>query len=858
MILSRRSSRISGLLLLVGCFLAVLPRDARAASEIIATRVAPSSVSARYGPAVSVHPGSPGGSYLVPTETGMEFRGSGAVSDTLFGSFRTAGAVREIAWSGSTAYLLAGDRGIVAVDAADSTSLVAIGGHDHLGILTHGAFARTSATLAATTDATLYLFRETAPGVLDLIDTRAYQDGRRIVRVQARSDSFLVLSQRSSPTLRMFLTLYRVRSGAVPESLWEFQANGFQVGDLAWPDAIAFVAVGNNGVLPFDTETRLAGAAVPVSTGQFVRDVDADSVSVVVVGEARTYAQFTRSGPKGRILIAEVNRLTAIEPFEISLVGGLAVISEDDLAQPIEPDETARSLLEIRDVSQPAVPGRITTTGTGRVRRVVWDQGLAYVADYTGGLRIYRGGPADTSLVGVFPVAGNARVFDLALDTARRLVFLASGTGGLTIVDVANAAAPTFVASLALTGFTSAVAVIDTSRVVAARRGGNASGITFVDVRDVRLSVPPTTRGIVNYPNVQDPRALAVKDTVAFVADELLGLVSIGFGNLDAPVLLGAPSGVGALDLDLLGARLIVGTTTSGVQVVDATNPAVLTLLSTLPSPPVFGVTQQGLTAVAFLGGGGALAIDLTTPSVPRVRGVIQIPGFSRDGAWSGDTLLVAASLGLERFLASPIIGTDPVLSFAVDVAAVLPHVAVSWTVSPPPGAIGWNLYRDLGSVSSGITSAPGFRVNDSLLGPAARSAIDVAAPGGTQVRYRLEAFFADGSSRKAAEGTLFVVSNSALGRVFPNPYRPRSGQALNIPYRVLTVDGGKSMELRVYDTSGRLARKITAITAAGGGFGSMTWDGRDDRGRLLADGVYFVQLKGPGIDDARQFILLR
>jgi flagellar hook assembly protein FlgD len=74
----------------------------------------------------------------------------------------------------------------------------------------------------------------------------------------------------------------------------------------------------------------------------------------------------------------------------------------------------------------------------------------------------------------------------------------------------------------------------------------------------------------------------------------------------------------------------------------------------------------------------------------------------------------------------------------------------------------------------------------------------------------------------------------------------------------VPSADGGKSVGLRVFDSSGRLVRRIDGATPAGGGFGSLTWDGRDDRGRLLADGVYFVRLQGPGIDDARQFILLR
>ncbi|HZI88897.1 MAG TPA: FlgD immunoglobulin-like domain containing protein, partial [Candidatus Polarisedimenticolia bacterium] len=187
-----------------------------------------------------------------------------------------------------------------------------------------------------------------------------------------------------------------------------------------------------------------------------------------------------------------------------------------------------------------------------------------------------------------------------------------------------------------------------------------------------------------------------------------------------------------------------------------------------------------------------------------------------------------------------------------------LPRVQVVWFASLPPGAIGWNLYRDAGSAAEGQVTALGVRVNDELLAPPVRAAVDVGVRSGTTYRYRLDAFFPDGSSVEVAEGSIFVTSNSALGRVYPNPYRPRNGQLLRIPYRVLSVDEGKSIELRVFDPRGRLVRRIAGVTGAGGGFGSLSWDGRDERGRLVADGVYFVSVNGPGIDDARQLILLR
>jgi flagellar hook capping protein FlgD len=393
--------------------------------------------------------------------------------------------------------------------------------------------------------------------------------------------------------------------------------------------------------------------------------------------------------------------------------------------------------------------------------------------------------------------------------------------------------------------------------VAVGRRGGGSAGITFADVGNAPLGAAPITRGSMNYSFVQDPRRLAAKDTVLFVADEILGLLSIGFGNPDSPTTIGIPSGAGAHDLVLSGNRLIVASS-DGVQVADALDPTVPVLLATVPAPLAYGVALSGQTAIALLGDGGALAIDLRIPSVPLVRGIIQVPGFSRGAAWVGDTLLIAQSFGLERYLASATVGSDPALALTTDAASVRPNVRITWTIPAPAGAIGWNLYRDTGTAADGIATSPGFRVNNPLLGPTVTSFSDVTVEAATNYRYRLEAFFQDGSSRKVAEGAIHIGSNAALGRPYPNPYRPRNGQMLSIPYRALSVDAGKSIELRVYNTAGRLVRRIPGTVAPGGGFGSLTWDGRDDRGRLVSDGVYFAQLTGPGIDDARQLILLR
>ena len=94
MIRSFRSPRIPGHVILLGCLL-VVPQPARAGTEIVATRKAPSSLTGIYGSAVPVHAAAPGGTYVIPTRNGLEFRGTDAARDTLYGSFRTAGVVEE-------------------------------------------------------------------------------------------------------------------------------------------------------------------------------------------------------------------------------------------------------------------------------------------------------------------------------------------------------------------------------------------------------------------------------------------------------------------------------------------------------------------------------------------------------------------------------------------------------------------------------------------------------------------------------------------------------------------------------------------------------------------------------------------
>ena len=856
-LLPRIAHRSTLLILVLGWTLPLSADSASAAGAVAASRGTPSSLSARYGAAISLGPAAPG-RYLVPTRTGFEIRQASLPSgDSLVATFRSAGRIDEAAVSGTTAWLAAGNRGLLAVDLAAPASPGLLGSIGGLGTIRHVAAAPAGQVVAAVSDSSLYLFRETGAGALSLLAFHQWTDGRILQRVVGRNDSILVAASRPGALPRLFVTLFRVRAGAAPESLWDFQANGHQALDLVWREETAFFADANNGILPLHLPTRQLRPAIPVTASQYVQSLDADdSLLVAAAGAGNFIARFRRGGAFGDSLTDESDAPLPLAPSWVRLIGDHAILSCDSENDQPEPDEVGRSVLLDRDLS-------IGVTGppvgaTGRVRRVVEAGGLAYVADYTGGLRIYRGASTDSSLVGALAPSATGRTYDLALDAARRVVYLASGGAGLEVVDVTDPAAPARLADVPLPGHARCVAAIGDTLVAAGWKvaGKDSAGVTFLEVSDPSSPLP---RGSVSSrpgATILDPRALAPRDTVLFVADFVNGVISATFGNPDLPGIRGVASGVAARSLDVTGATLLAATRDRGIQVVDVTVPSSPALLAEVPLPSVYGVTQQGSGAVAFLGDEGAVLLDLSSRGLPVIRGIVDSPGFPRDGNWSGDTLMVASSFGLERFTLPASLPAEPSLSLSYDELGGLPRVTAAWAVVSLPGVTGLALYREPAGAGSGGGVQP-VRVNGALLPPATVAFTDAAIPAGGSYRYRLEAILEDGGAEELAVGTISIPSTARAGRPYPNPFRPTSANTLSIPFRI-GLTAGAAVRVRIYDVRGRLIRTITTQPQAAGGFGSVAWDGQDGRGVPAAAGRYWLHIQGPGIDDARSVVLVR
>ncbi len=177
-----------------------------------------------------------------------------------------------------------------------------------------------------------------------------------------------------------------------------------------------------------------------------------------------------------------------------------------------------------------------------------------------------------------------------------------------------------------------------------------------------------------------------------------------------------------------------------------------------------------------------------------------------------------------------------------------------TWT----PIAPGWDARDDAAWLSAYNLGNSG---NESMYRTRVLTLNDVFAQGDVVLlRWRL---FADASVR--AWGWAFdnivvtptgvsdagdVPTPVTLRQNFPNPFNPRTSIAFSL-------ERGGPVKLRVFDTRGRLVRTLVDETREAGQH-TVAWDGRDNRGRGSAAGVYLYRLEAGGRTLQNKMMLLK
>jgi hypothetical protein len=115
---------------------------------------------------------------------------------------------------------------------------------------------------------------------------------------------------------------------------------------------------------------------------------------------------------------------------------------------------------------------------------------------------------------------------------------------------------------------------------------------------------------------------------------------------------------------------------------------------------------------------------------------------------------------------------------------------------------------------------------------------------------YQVEEIDTSGSEGGAQSAGSALVQRPLLYQSYPNPAKTRAVIRYSLPV------AGK-VSLTIYDISGRAVRNLVDENKESGIY-SINWDSKDDKGRSLAQGVYFYRLKSDRFSDTKRMVLIR
>jgi flagellar hook assembly protein FlgD len=112
-----------------------------------------------------------------------------------------------------------------------------------------------------------------------------------------------------------------------------------------------------------------------------------------------------------------------------------------------------------------------------------------------------------------------------------------------------------------------------------------------------------------------------------------------------------------------------------------------------------------------------------------------------------------------------------------------------------------------------------------------------------------------NGLSQELELGRVALAPAAPLA-AWPLPYR---GGTLNVSFTLFGGLGavGGSAEIRLFDLSGRLVR-LLADGPFTDGHPLITWDGRDERGVPVPDGIYFLRAASAGVSHRLKIVVIQ
>jgi Peptidase family C25/FlgD Ig-like domain len=190
--------------------------------------------------------------------------------------------------------------------------------------------------------------------------------------------------------------------------------------------------------------------------------------------------------------------------------------------------------------------------------------------------------------------------------------------------------------------------------------------------------------------------------------------------------------------------------------------------------------------------------------------------------------------------------------------------VRISWRAAGEPIPASWRIHRAGPFATRPLGISTELAYNDSTIGERSGAGsleyVDPNVEPGAWYAYVLGSVNPAAGGTESLYGPLVVEVTPRPARLrivdnVPNPFNPSTSIRLEVPFR----EGGSPLgvELVVFDAQGRTVRTLLRSRLAPGQH-AIPWDGRDDRGRPVASGVYVARITADGLRAQHKLTLIR